>query len=300
VPTKLTLEYVKEQFKEKGYELLSKEYENNRQKLEYKCPKGHIGFITYINFYQGNGCLKCRREYKGIEKDGKNRIYRDRDWLYNQYINKLKSTKEIGKFCNVGHRLILSWLKRFNIPTRSISESTSIGQSKYIDRNIFKRKVSKDKKLCTRCGKILHKNKFRINNTTKDGLQNYCSKCLNSLIPKKDGWRKYTKKELKSVELYRNNVKILTNYNYIKYFNIINPNKLNRSFTEYHLDHIYSVQDGFDNNINIDIISSPINLRLLSANNNISKNRKSEFSKEELCTLYIQFKEEEELWSNYT
>jgi len=50
------------------------------------------------------------------------KLYKDKDWLYDQYWNKKKTLKEIGKICNVGRSCIHSWMKRFNIPRRSIEE----------------------------------------------------------------------------------------------------------------------------------------------------------------------------------
>jgi len=38
---KLTYEFVKESFEKEGYKLLSEEYINCEQKLDYICSKGH-------------------------------------------------------------------------------------------------------------------------------------------------------------------------------------------------------------------------------------------------------------------
>jgi hypothetical protein len=50
----------------------------------------------------------------------------------------------------------------------------------------------------------------------------------------------------------------------------------------YHVDHIYSVLDGFNNEIAPSIISHPANLRILEAKKNSSKGRKSEMTLVEL------------------
>lgn len=53
---------VKREFDERGYELLSKEYHNNSQKLQYICPKHKdkgILEITFANFTMGKGCVYC-------------------------------------------------------------------------------------------------------------------------------------------------------------------------------------------------------------------------------------------------
>jgi len=42
-----------------GYELLSKEYINNKKPLLIKCNKDHIFRITYNDFISGHRCPKC-------------------------------------------------------------------------------------------------------------------------------------------------------------------------------------------------------------------------------------------------
>ena len=44
--------------------------------------------------------------------------YRNRRWLYSEYITKCKTMREVAKSCGTDHVTILHWLKRFNIPTR--------------------------------------------------------------------------------------------------------------------------------------------------------------------------------------
>ena len=56
---RLTYELVKMQFDKSGYTLLSDVYINNRSKLNYLCPLGHKGSITYADFKYGNGCSIC-------------------------------------------------------------------------------------------------------------------------------------------------------------------------------------------------------------------------------------------------
>ena len=61
--TKLTLEYVKEKFAEKGWELLSTEYKNAHTLMDYICDKGHKHSIQWANFQQGFGCPQCHYEH---------------------------------------------------------------------------------------------------------------------------------------------------------------------------------------------------------------------------------------------
>ena len=63
---RLSYEFVKEQIeKEKGYKLLSKEYVNNRTKLEILCNKEHIYEVRYNDFQNGKRCPYCVNDKQG-------------------------------------------------------------------------------------------------------------------------------------------------------------------------------------------------------------------------------------------
>ena len=47
---KLTIGFIRSEFKKERYILLTTEYENNRQKLEYICPNGHRHSIKWNNW----------------------------------------------------------------------------------------------------------------------------------------------------------------------------------------------------------------------------------------------------------
>jgi hypothetical protein len=57
---KYLYEEVKQVFLENGCELLSKEYINNSQLLEYKCSCGNISKIKFNHFIQGHRCMNCK------------------------------------------------------------------------------------------------------------------------------------------------------------------------------------------------------------------------------------------------
>jgi hypothetical protein len=61
---KLTLSYVREQFKHAGYELLSDTYTKNSDKLKVRCPEGHVGYMRYGSFQQGKRCFSCKGSKK--------------------------------------------------------------------------------------------------------------------------------------------------------------------------------------------------------------------------------------------
>lgn len=89
-----------------------------------------------------------------------------------------------------------------------------------------------------------------------------------------------------SIELYRKQVSRITARSYHDHFYKINPDKVERSRYQYHLDHIFSVEEGFKNNISPEIIGHWTNLRMLWHLENSKKNTKCHKSKEKLLEDY--------------
>jgi len=82
--------------------------------------------------------------------------------------------------------------------------------------------------------------------------------------------------------MYRRIVYNLTEQTYKQHENIINPNNVNRGRGKYHLDHKYSVLEGFKNNIPPYILSHPFNLQMLPEKINISKDYRCDITMREL------------------
>ena len=57
---KLTIEYVRSRFEERGCVLLEEEYIDAKTLMRYICPNGHEHKINWSNFNTGQGCPKCR------------------------------------------------------------------------------------------------------------------------------------------------------------------------------------------------------------------------------------------------
>lgn len=69
----------------------------------------------------------------------------------------------------------------------------------------------------------------------------------------------------------------------------INPDKIediSKRGIDFHLDHIYSVFDGFKNDVDPKVIGHYTNLRIITARENLSKNTRSDKSKEDLLSDY--------------
>ena len=67
-------------------------------------------------------------------------------------------------------------------------------------------------------------------------------------------------------------VRALTEKNYDLFKNKINPKSLKRSWKANHLDHIYSISQGFKDRVNPFWIAHPCNLQMLKARENKKKN----------------------------
>lgn len=90
--------------------------------------------------------------------------------------------------------------------------------------------------------------------------------------------------------LYKEKVNKLTRINYRLYKHEIDPrSKRNK---EYHLDHIYSIKEGFVNSIPIEVIASKYNLRVIHSSENSKKQDKCGMSLRQLVCLY-EFEKEE-------
>lgn len=108
-----------------------------------------------------------------------------------------------------------------------------------------------------------------------------CKKCYE--ITKKEQALKYSKK----FQIYRYYVLKETKRSYRIYQKIINPLNLKRGKFTYHLDHRFSIVEGFNNNIMPNIIGSHYNLEMLPMKENECKGMNCSITKEELFNEYF-------------
>lgn len=73
------------------------------------------------------------------------------------------------------------------------------------------------------------------------------------------------------------------NEDWVKYIHKrVNPLDLNRGRGKYHIDHKFSILEGFKNNILPIVISHPFNLQMLKEKENISKDFRCSITKRDL------------------
>jgi len=287
--TKTSFEFIKKYFENEGYQVLSKKYKNSYTKLKTLCPNGHIFFVTWNRFQSGGvRCKTCsylNRTFdfdfvkKEIEKEG----YKLLSTNYKNVRSRLKIQ------CPKGHTYIVSFYN-----WRQGSRCSQCASEKIrLTFNHIKNEIEKEGyKLLSRSYKNSHtKLKIKCNKnhiyevTYSNFKQGYrCPRC--SFDDKK---RIFTDKELKEFTNYRQDVTQITRNIFYKYYYQINPKNLKRSKYKYHLDHIYSVMDGFKNNVPTKVISNPYNLQMLWWSDNISKSDRSDQTKQELYLGYYKY-----------
>jgi transposase-like protein/very-short-patch-repair endonuclease len=75
--------------------------------------------------------------------DGRKRkeyLYRNKEWLYEEYIIKKKSGKEIAREIGCDPSVIYDWLKKLNVPIRKTSEAIRIRYEKELPRRKYTNK----------------------------------------------------------------------------------------------------------------------------------------------------------------
>jgi len=93
--------------------------------------------------------------------------------------------------------------------------------------------------------------------------------------------------KLEDFKLYKKLVYKITSKNYKKFYKKINPENIKRC-RSFHLDHKFSIAEGYKQNILPSIIGSFVNLEIIKANKNCSKQDKCSITKEELFNEYYR------------
>lgn len=102
--------------------------------------------------------------------------------------------------------------------------------------------------------------------------------------------------ELTKFQIYRKNVNSITRSNilkyggkYIKNLKLLNLNSELEWKKKWSIDHIYSVNDGYQNGISPEIIASPVNIQIIEYTNNCSKNKRSDILLSTLIKKHKKF-----------
>ena len=290
---KLSYEYVKSYVEKEGYKLLSTEYINCRTKLEFICPVGHKFEMFWPRFQQGERCRKCwiLSKYLSIKDIKKQSLIIAPGYklISTKYIN---SHSKLRFVCPEGHEFSMRWWNfqqkckcpkcSYNLQKLTIDEIQKriiviAPNYKLISNNYINSKI----KIKFKCPKD---HVFWMAwSSFKRGQR--CPEChYNSII------KNYTVEELNKLDKYKRYIVNISNRNYKKYKELINPNNLDRSNYKYHLDHIFTIMEGFRRSIPAKYIANPYNLQMLWWKKNIIKSDKNWQSEKKLYQGYAKFK----------
>jgi hypothetical protein len=89
---------------------------NNGEPVSLNLPKElNISEPLTLTSECGNVLLKIEAHLLNQEK-----LYRNEEWLRENYVNNGLTMAEIGKKFNVSPMTVCTWLEKFNIETRSV------------------------------------------------------------------------------------------------------------------------------------------------------------------------------------
>lgn len=94
---------IRDSFKKENYILLSTTYNNNKQKLKYRCPNGHIHSITWADWNSGGyRCPQCAvlRTAGNLNNFWKGGVIQHNLPLYDTYAPQLNYAEEVRPFIN--------------------------------------------------------------------------------------------------------------------------------------------------------------------------------------------------------
>ncbi|HPM74245.1 MAG TPA: hypothetical protein PLA71_00820 [Saccharofermentans sp.] len=192
-------------------------------------------------------------------KNGQTEVWKNRtDEEKSEIFTKSKNTinEQIGKMSKEERSNKFSWMNKLN----------PVEKEEFI------------KKLHTKCQNWWE----NIEDKERDKI--YQKKKL-TWLKKRKPFKELTQEDIERYDYYKQ-VSMLTEINYEKYKHIINPNHLYRRINSYHLDHIFSIAEGFKQKIPAEIIASVANLQMLECSVNIKKRAKCWITKEQLLEDY--------------
>lgn len=187
----------------------------------------------------------------------------------------------------------VKWWENRYLETSNVSAKTLLAHSKGKYKDIYTEEINK-KRQEGNLKAVSNGRKYRTSTTEEEKEKRYKTNLerYGNIHPTKTlKFRKYlsnvqikngaTPKENRDCRrLYYDEVKRTTKNSWNEHFDKINPNRLNRS--KVHLDHIFSIQQGFINNIPPYIISHWTNLRMLESSENSKKGMRCDKTLEQL------------------
>lgn len=289
---KITYEMVKKSFEEKGHELISEKYVNAQTNLEAKCDKGHIYNVTWNNFKKG-GCPYCsgraRHAYDKIKNDIESEKYKLVSKEYKNNNTKLKLTCPNGNEWFVTYK---DWKNGIRCNCIMCCATKKWHSHKYTQKEVGR--IIKNRGFELKSKYEGPSKKINVNCPNSHNINIYFGNFVKGHGCKYCAWdnaKQYN--DLTLWEIYSKICRSISNKTYKENKYLINPNGLEITTNKFHIDHVYSISDGYKNKIPPYIISSMPNLQVLWCSENISKNKESWTTKQKLFDKYFNYFEEQ-------
>lgn len=112
---KNNISMVRKSFEDNGYQLLTDKYINNKQYLQYICPKGHQHKIRWDDWQKGTRCGFCDNKY--ITIDQVRQSFEDKGYqlLSTKYVD---CNDKLSFICPEGHKHNITWNSWNNLSQR--------------------------------------------------------------------------------------------------------------------------------------------------------------------------------------
>jgi hypothetical protein len=224
-----------------------------------------------------NGTYCCAKRFDGCPVIIKKRIdtRKSKNWKHSE-----ESKKKIGDKSR-GRTLSVEWRRKISASEKGKSKGPKSEETKRKQSEAMKGKPAWNKGLTLEDPRVAayvrkqtgqHREGNYVSPTNWQGEGNPWFGKSRS----KENSPRYNGEEYnRELQDYRNKVSWLTEQTYAKYTEVINPNNKLRTLAGVeegsHLDHIYPVSKGFDNNIPPELIASIENLRLINWRENVIK-----------------------------
>lgn len=245
------------------------EQEKIIKKLQEKYGN-NITNVSQIQYVKDKKIETCKKNY-GVEYPMQSEIIinKSNETTLKKYgvINNSKIPKVIQKLKNMWYDIDENTgITKLELNLEKIKQTMldKYGVEYYFQTNEFKDNLKK-----------LMLDKYGVDNVRK-------SKYYKRLMIERGVW--YSDEEKTIKEKYYLDVLKYTRQTFNKYYDLLCITYV-RSI-DYHLDHIYSIYDGYKNRIDPKIIGSIHNLQIIPADINIKKNKKSWQTLEELINKY--------------
>lgn len=221
-------------------------------------------------------------------RDKRKKIFRDdevNDIIY-KYVNENLSCETIGNYYNVSKQSVIRLLKEKGVLKKGLSDGVKIelteGQKEEI-KILYLNEYKNSKEISEKMGLTKH---FIDKFLSKCEYRRNVSEGVSVGLVKRWGNRNYNDyiNSLSEFKEYKRKVLIITNKQPIH--TLLNYDKRGLSGVKgkYHLDHKYSILEGFINKISPDIIGNIRNLEFIPWEENLKKRTKNSITINELIS----------------